>query len=499
MILLSSTNILEMKNISKSFGATHALRNIEFELKKGEVHALLGENGAGKSTLIKVLGGIHNPDTGEILINGNLVNIDSVKKARELGIGIIHQEIMLVPHLSIMDNLFLGREIINTIGVKNSKEMENQAKKMLETIGLNINVHKRVEELNIAQQQMIEIAKAISFDAKILVMDEPTSSLSEEEVQKLFDLIKLLKSKEVSIIYISHRLDELFAVSDRITVIRDGSYIDTVLTQNINSAQLVSMMVGRNLENFYVRDNTVKEDIVLSVNKLTSFGVFSDVTFEVKAGEILGFSGLVGAGRSEIMDAIFGASSFDSGEIHLLQNNVKFRKPIDAIKAGIAMVTEDRKKQGLNLIGTVGFNITLASLDNYLNQFLIDEKKRQSIISKYIEKLRIKTQNEQSKVGSLSGGNQQKVVIAKWLATNPKLLILDEPTRGVDVGARQEIYRVINDLAKEGLAIIMVSSDLPEVINMCDRVCVVKDGSIVTTLNKESLTQETIMRYATGG
>lgn len=497
--MLSSTNILEMKNISKSFGATHALRNIEFELKKGEVHALLGENGAGKSTLIKVLGGIHNPDTGEILINGNLVNIDSVKKARELGIGIIHQEIMLVPHLSIMDNLFLGREIINTIGVKNSKEMENQAKKMLETIGLNINVHKRVEELNIAQQQMIEIAKAISFDAKILVMDEPTSSLSEEEVQKLFDLIKLLKSKEVSIIYISHRLDELFAVSDRITVIRDGSYIDTVLTQNINSAQLVSMMVGRNLENFYVRDNTVKEDIVLSVNKLTSFGVFSDVTFEVKAGEILGFSGLVGAGRSEIMDAIFGASSFDSGEIHLLQNNVKFRKPIDAIKAGIAMVTEDRKKQGLNLIGTVGFNITLASLDNYLNQFLIDEKKRQSIISKYIEKLRIKTQNEQSKVGSLSGGNQQKVVIAKWLATNPKLLILDEPTRGVDVGARQEIYRVINDLAKEGLAIIMVSSDLPEVINMCDRVCVVKDGSIVTTLNKESLTQETIMRYATGG
>lgn len=497
--MLSSTNILEMKNISKSFGATHALRNIEFELKKGEVHALLGENGAGKSTLIKVLGGIHNPDTGEILINGNLVNIDSVKKARELGIGIIHQEIMLVPHLSIMDNLFLGREIINTIGVKNSKEMENQAKKMLETIGLNINVHKRVEELNIAQQQMIEIAKAISFDAKILVMDEPTSSLSEEEVQKLFDLIKLLKSKEVSIIYISHRLDELFAVSDRITVIRDGSYIDTVLTQNINSAQLVSMMVGRNLENFYVRDNTVKEDIVLSVNKLTSFGVFNDVTFEVKAGEILGFSGLVGAGRSEIMDAIFGASSFDSGEIHLLQNNVKFRKPIDAIKAGIAMVPEDRKKQGLNLIGTVGFNITLASLDNYLNQFLIDEKKRQSIISKYIEKLRIKTQNEQSKVGSLSGGNQQKVVIAKWLATNPKLLILDEPTRGVDVGARQEIYRVINDLAKEGLAIIMVSSDLPEVINMCDRVCVVKDGSIVTTLNKESLTQETIMRYATGG
>ena len=497
--MLSSTNILEMKSISKSFGATHALRNIEFELKKGEVHALLGENGAGKSTLIKVLGGIHNPDTGEILINGNLVNIDSVKKARELGIGIIHQEIMLVPHLSIMDNLFLGREIINTIGVKNSKEMENQAKKMLETIGLNINVHKRVEELNIAQQQMIEIAKAISFDAKILVMDEPTSSLSEEEVQKLFDLIKLLKSKEVSIIYISHRLDELFAVSDRITVIRDGSYIDTVLTQNINSAQLVSMMVGRNLENFYVRDNTVKEDIVLSVNKLTSFGVFNDVTFEVKAGEILGFSGLVGAGRSEIMDAIFGASSFDSGEIHLLQNNVKFRKPIDAIKAGIAMVPEDRKKQGLNLIGTVGFNITLASLDNYRNQFLIDEKKRQSIISKYIKKLRIKTQNEQSKVGSLSGGNQQKVVIAKWLATNPKLLILDEPTRGVDVGARQEIYRVINDLAKEGLAIIMVSSDLPEVINMCDRVCVVKDGSIVTTLNKESLTQETIMRHATGG
>ncbi|MGV3084878.1 sugar ABC transporter ATP-binding protein [Enterococcus dispar] len=496
---MSTEEVLKMTDISKHFGGTKALDGIHFSLKKGEIHALLGENGAGKSTLIKVLGGIHQPDRGEIFINGEQEIIDGINKARELGIGVIHQEIVLVPHLSIVDNLFLGREISGQFGIKNQKEMRKKAQEMIAAIGLKMDVDKRVGELNIAQQQMLEIVKAISFNVKILVMDEPTSSLSEEEVQKLFEIIEILKQKDVSIIYISHRLDELFAISNRITVIRDGSYVGTKETKTTNSKELVSMMVGRNLESFYVKDDTKREEVVLAVSKLSKNGTFNNISFDVHKGEILGFSGLVGAGRSEIMDAIFGVTSFDSGQIKLNDKIVHFKNPEQAIDAGIAMVPEDRKKQGLVLIKSVGFNMTLASIEHYKKGVLISERKRLAVIQDYINKLHVKTASIETEVGSLSGGNQQKVVIGKWLATQPQLLILDEPTRGVDVAARQEIYGVINELAKDGLAIIMISSDLPEIVNMCDKVCVVREGNLVEKLTKDEITQENIMRYATGG
>lgn len=491
--------ILEMRDIVKEFPGNRALNNIHFDLKRGEVHALLGENGAGKSTLIKVLGGIHQPNAGEILIDGQGVTIGSVNQARNLGIGIIHQEIVLVPELSIMENLFLGREIVTGLGLKNIARMKDKAREMLETIDLAIDVDTPVGKLSIAQQQMIEIAKAVSFNVKILVMDEPTSSLSEDEVQTLFDIVRKLKRQGVSIIYISHRMAELFAISDRITVIRDGEYIGTRETSKTSNAELVKMMVGRSLEQFYVKDNLVKKEELLHVSNLNKAGVFHDVSFEVHRGEILGFAGLVGSGRSDIMAAIFGAEKFNTGEIFVNGQKVRFSSPSQAIQAGIAFVPEDRKKQGLVLSQSVSFNLTLASLDRYRKGVYIREDKRLEDVDKYVNSLRIKTATVDSAADSLSGGNQQKVVIGKWLATRPKILILDEPTRGVDVGARRDIYAAINEMAKSGLAIILVSSDLPEIINMADRVCVVREGKIVKQIKGDDINQETIMQYATGG
>ncbi|CAM4180969.1 MAG: sugar ABC transporter ATP-binding protein [Paenibacillus macerans] len=493
-------NLLEMRGIAKSFGGTHALKGIDFELKAGEIHALLGENGAGKSTLIKILGGIHKPDRGQIFIGGEPADIDSVQSARAYGIGIIHQEIVLVPYLSVAENIFLGREPVNKWGFKDEKRMKAEANRMIEQLGLNIDVTTLVGELTVAQQQLIEIVKAISFNVKILVMDEPTSSLSDEEVGRLFVTMEKLRRQNVGIIYISHRLEELFKMADRITVIRDGGYVGTKRTSDTNTEDLVAMMVGRELESFYTRTYSVRDQEVLRVEGLYREGVFEDVSFRVRKGEILGFSGLVGAGRSELMQTIFGAYRHNRGRIYLNGGEVSFKNCSQAIAKGIAMVPEDRKDQGLVLENSVGFNLTLTNLDQLMgSRFLISEKKRSEQIGKYVSGLNIKTASADIEVSSLSGGNQQKVVIAKWLATNPQLLILDEPTRGVDVGAKSEIYAIINRLANEGLAIIMVSSDLPEIINMCDSVCVMRSGKLVAQLNREELSQENIMRYATGG
>ncbi|MED4956408.1 sugar ABC transporter ATP-binding protein [Paenibacillus macerans] len=493
-------NLLEMRGIAKSFGGTHALKGIDFELKAGEIHALLGENGAGKSTLIKILGGIHKPDRGQIFIGGEPADIDSVQSARAYGIGIIHQEIVLVPYLSVAENIFLGREPVNKWGFKDEKRMKAEANRMIEQLGLNIDVTTLVGELTVAQQQLIEIVKAISFNVKILVMDEPTSSLSDEEVGRLFVTMEKLRRQNVGIIYISHRLEELFKMADRITVIRDGGYVGTKRTSDTNTEDLVAMMVGRELESFYTRTYSVRDQEVLRVEGLSREGVFEDVSFRVRKGEILGFSGLVGAGRSELMQTIFGAYRHNRGRIYLNGGEVSFKNCSQAIAKGIAMVPEDRKDQGLVLENSVGFNLTLTNLDQLMgSRFLISEKKRSEQIGKYVSDLNIKTASADIEVSSLSGGNQQKVVIAKWLATNPQLLILDEPTRGVDVGAKSEIYAIINRLANEGLAIIMVSSDLPEIINMCDSVCVMRSGKLVAQLNREELSQENIMRYATGG
>ncbi len=491
--------VLEMKNIIKSFGNTHALVDINFELELGEVHALLGENGAGKSTLIKVLGGIHQPDSGTIAINDSLVKMQNVQAAQTAGIGIIHQEIVLVPNLSVAENIFLGREITNKLGLKDTNEINKQATEMVRDLGIDIDVTKPVYQLSIAQQQMVEIVKAISFHVKILVMDEPTSSLSNEEVEKLYATIERLKQNQVSIIYISHRMEEIFRISDRVTVIRDGLFIGTVRTKETNVNELVSMMVGRSLQKYYTRTYSMKEQEVLKVENLTKKGVFEDINFTVRQGEILGFSGLVGAGRSEIMTAIFGGFGYDSGSICLNGELVSFRNSGQAIGHGVAMVPEDRKKQGLVLINSVGYNITLSSLKYIMTGPLISQSKRQKVIDKYISELNVKAASPNIAVSSLSGGNQQKVVLAKWLATKPKLLILDEPTRGVDVGAKSEIYAIMNKLANEGMAIVLISSELPEIINMCDNVCVVRNGRIVGRLSGNELEQENIMKYATGG
>lgn len=491
--------VLEMEQISKSFGATQALSNISFSLEEGEIHALLGENGAGKSTLIKVLGGIHQPDTGIIKIDGKEMKMAGVQEAQAAGIGIIHQEIVLVPYLSVTENIFLGRELKTKIGTKDMKRMNRQAKEMTERLGLYVDVTTPVGKLSIAQQQMAEIVKAISFHVKILVMDEPTSSLSDEEVEKLFETMRKLKEQKVSIIYISHRMEELYAVTDKITVMRDGTYVGTVRTKETNTDELVSMMVGRSLTNYYTRTYNQLEKELLRVEHLTKKGVFSDVSFSVRAGEILGFSGLVGAGRSEIMQAVFGADPYDSGEIFLDGEPVRFKNSGDAIAKGVAMVPEDRKKQGLTLINSVGFNITLASLDTVRKGMLLSEEKKNQVIGTYMDELNIKAASKDISAASLSGGNQQKVVLAKWLAASPKVLILDEPTRGVDIGAKAEIYAIINRLAKNGMAVILISSELPEIMNMCDNVCVVRSGKIVGRLTKEELNQEQIMHYATGG
>ena len=491
--------ILRMENIDKVFGTTYALRNINFELEHAEVHALLGENGAGKSTLIKILGGIHQPNAGRILIHGTEVKMTGILEARAHGIGIIHQEIVLVPYLTVAENIFLGREPKTKLGFVDKKKMNAEASRMVSALGLDIDVTTMLDNLTIAQQQMVEIVKAISFNVKILVMDEPTSSLFDEEVEKLFETIERLKKDGVSIIYISHRMEEIFRISDRVTVIRDGTYVGTRLTKETNAGELVSMMVGRTLESFYTRTYNQPGAPVLEVKGLSKYGVFHNVSFTAYAGEILGFSGLVGAGRSEIMTAIFGADSYDSGEIYL--NGIKFKSksPIQSIEQGISLVPEDRKKQGLVLINTCSFNMVLSSLKYLMNGIFKSKKKISAVYNEYSQKMHIKAASPEIEVGSLSGGNQQKVVLGKWLATKPRVLILDEPTRGVDVGAKQEIYTIINDLAKEGLAIIMISSELPEIINMCDRVCVVHNGSITACLERNRLTQETIMYYATGG
>lgn len=492
--------VLEMIGIKKSFSGIYALSGIDFSLELGEVHALLGENGAGKSTLIKVLGGIHQPDSGSIRINGKEVKIRNVPEARENGIGIIHQEIVLVPYLTVAQNLFLGREIAKG-GRINMKETVQMAQEMINALGVNIRADEMVENLTIAQQQMVEIVKAVSFNGNIIVMDEPTSSLSNEEVEQLFEIIARLKEKKVSIIYISHRMEELFRISDRVTVIRDGVYVGTRKTCETNPNELVAMMVGRDLQNFYAREynDLSKAPVALEVKNLTSEGSFKDVSFQVRKGEILGFAGLVGAGRSETMESVFGAREYQSGEIYLNGKKQNFKNPMQALKAGLAMVPEDRKKQGLILENSVAFNLTLASLHFYMNGVAISEKKRHVVIDEFFKKLKIKAASPDIEAGSLSGGNQQKVVLGKWLATKPDVLILDEPTRGVDVNAKYEIYLTINELAKQGIAIIMISSELPEIINMCDNVCIMRSGRLVGKLCREELSQEEIMKYAAGG
>jgi len=491
--------VLEMKNIHKRFPGVYALKDVHFELKAGEVHGLLGENGAGKSTLMKVLGGIYNVDEGEIYIDGQKVTIRDVKDSQKLGVSIIHQELVLVPYMSVAENIFSGREPTDKFGLLKKDVMLSEAQKLLDAFNLGIEASKLVIELNIAQQQMVEVARAISFNSKILVMDEPTSSLTEKEVKFLFETIANLKAKGVGIIYISHRMSELFQITDRITVMRDGKYIGTKVTKQTNVDELISMMVGRELTGYYHRTPHQPGEPILEARNLTRSGVFNNVSFSLRKGEILGFSGLVGAGRSEIMKGIFGLDPIDSGEMYVNGKKVEIKSPQDAMDLGIALVPENRKDEGLILKGDVGFNITLRVLEQFIRFISVNKRKENDIISTYINRLGIKTPGRHQLISNLSGGNQQKVVIAKWLAANPTILILDEPTRGIDVGAKAEIYLMMDRLTQEGVSIIMISSELPEVINMSDRVVVINHGSIAGILERDEFSQEKIMHLATGG
>lgn len=493
---MNETVLLQMKNIHKSFPGVKALQAVDLELCAGEVHALLGENGAGKSTLIKVLGGIYTAEEGEIFIDGQKVQIDSVNTSHLHGISIIHQELVLVPHMTVAENIFLGREPGRGVIIDHDT-MEKEAQQLLDTYHMNISAASLVKDLTIAQQQMAEIVKAISYDSRILVMDEPTSSISDKEVEFLFQTMRVLTAKGVGIIYISHKMDELEQICDRVTVLRDGTYVGTEVVKETTRDKLIAMMVGRELTKYYTRDYLEPGEVILKCENIADGKMVKGASFELRKGEIIGFAGLVGAGRSETMKCIFGLTPNASGAVYVEGKKVKIKSPIDAMKFGIALVPEDRKLEGLYKVQSVRFNSTIEVLKSFIRGIWVDNKEEENITQTYIDMMDTKTPSQEQLIGNLSGGNQQKVMIGRWLATSPEILILDEPTRGVDVGAKSEIYAIMNELVKQGVSIIMISSELPEILNMSDRVYVMCDGRMTGCFShEECVTQEQIMKLA---
>ena len=492
--------MIEMTGITKAFSGNVVLRDVEFSLADGEIHALMGENGAGKSTMMKILTGIYTRDAGEVKVDGVPVNFQSPKEAENLGIAVIHQELNILPHLSVAENLFLGKEkTIGRTGILKTRQMNKEATDILAKLGLHIDVRQPAGTLSVGKQQIIEIAKAINSNAKYIVMDEPTAALTDREIETLFVTIRELKAKGISFVYISHRMEEIFAICDRITILRDGEYVGVREIAKTTFDEIVQMMVGRELgERFPSRKCAIGE-VQLEVKNLSNKGTFEDINFSVRKGEVLAVAGLMGAGRTEVAQTIFGYRSKSSGEVLINGEKVSITNPIQAMKHGIAFVTEDRKTEGLVLDFSIKDNMMLTSLQNISKAGVIQKKKEDEETAKYIEQLKVRCAGAEQSVGSLSGGNQQKVVIAKWLSTSPDVLILDEPTRGVDIGAKKEIYTIINQLAEQGVAILMISSELPEVIGMADRVLVMHEGKQTAILSKGQLTQETIMHYATGG
>lgn len=492
---MSTDILLTMKNIHKSFPGVYALNSVDFQLKAGEVHALLGENGAGKSTLIKVLAGIYTADQGEIIIEGKKAVIDSVRAAQQNGIAVIHQELVLVPYMTVAENIFLGREPVVGKFV-NTARMNREAQELLDMYDMRIDAETTVGKLTIAQQQMVEIVKAISYNSKILVMDEPTSSISDKEVNFLFETMRALTKKGVGIIYISHKMSELEQICDRVTVMRDGTYVGTEAVKETTKDKLISMMVGRELTNYYIRDYAEPGEVVLKCDHISDGKMAKDASFELRKGEIVGFSGLVGAGRSEVMKCIFGLSREATGDIYIEGRKVAIKSPGDAMKHGIALVPEDRKFEGIYKVQNIRFNTTIEVLNQFIKGIFVDHEKEETITQKYIDMMSTKTPSQEQLIGNLSGGNQQKVMVGRWLATAPKILILDEPTRGIDVGAKSEIYAIMNQLAKEGMSILMISSELPEIINMSDRIYVMCNGRVTGCLDHGEVTQEKIMELA---
>ena len=497
---MNKTPVVEMKNIHKSFFNVQVLKGVDFDLIPGEIHALMGENGAGKSTLMKILTGIHKSNSGEILYKGEIVEYHSPKEAEKAGIAVIHQELNIIPYLTVAENMFLGKELKRQpFGILKTKEMNEKTKENLNRLGIDIDPQKEAGELSVGQQQMIEIARAIAAETEVLIMDEPTAALTDREIETLFTVINQLRREGVAIIYISHRMEEIFRMCDRITVLRDGQSIGTKITSETDFEEIVKMMVGRELgERFPERTAEIGGDRFV-VEDLSLEGIFNNISFNVRKGEILGVAGLMGAGRTEIMETIFGARKKKSGRIYMDGKELNIRKPHQAIAAGIGFITEDRKDEGLVLGLTVRENLAIPNLKKLSKSAVIQKQKEKQWTEEMIQKLRIKTSGPEQEVKSLSGGNQQKVVFGKWLGTEPKLLILDEPTRGVDVGAKKEIYSIMNELTEKGFSIIMVSSELPEILGMSDRVMVIHEGKLSAILDKKEASQEKIMEAATGG
>lgn len=490
---------VKMTGITKSFGNNSVLRGVDFDIRPGEVHALMGENGAGKSTLMNILTGLHKADDGKISINNEERLFTNPKEAEEQGVSFIHQEMNTWSDMTVLENLFIGKEIKNSLGWINTKEMKALANQTFNELGIQLDLNRDAGTLSVGQQQMIEIAKSLMTNAEVIIMDEPTAALTEREIDVLFKIINNLKTRNVSIIYISHRMEEIFKISDRITVMRDGVSVDTKNTHETHNDEIVRMMVGRDLEDYYPKKNAKIGGVVFEAKQLGQTNVFKDISFQVKSGEIVGFSGLMGAGRTEVMRSIFGIDALDEGDLYLDGTRIHIKKPSDAIRQGLGFLTENRKDEGLILDYSIRDNISLPSIDGFKKNLLIDTKAEEEFTEMLVKRLNIKSMSQEDPTSSLSGGNQQKVVLAKWVGIGSKVLILDEPTRGVDVGAKREIYQLMNELAERGLAIIMVSSDLPEILGVSDRVIVIHEGKLAGELPKEEATEEKIMTLATGG
>ncbi len=494
-----SESIVRMQGIDKHFPGVHALKKCDFELQAGEVHALVGENGAGKSTIMKILTGVFKKDEGTIYYKGKEVDITNTKEAQKLGISIIHQELNLMPDLTVAENIFIGREMIKGGIFCDNNKLNKATEVLLNSMKVKIAPTTRVDSLTVAQQQMVEIAKALSFDSEVLIMDEPTAALTESEIDELFIIIKELRAKGVGIVYISHRMNELKRICDRVTVMRDGEYISTNNMDDITIDEIIKMMVGREIFVEVVELNKKKEhEVVLEVKSLNRGRHVKDVNFHLRRGEILGFAGLMGAGRTEVARCIFGADKLESGQIILNGKEVKIKSPKEAVKKGVGYLSEDRKRFGLVLGLDVESNVAMSSMSNFINKFgFLKPNKISKNSEKYVESLSIKTPSGTQLVKNLSGGNQQKVVMGKWLTKNCDILIFDEPTRGIDVGAKSEIYKLLNNLADQGKSIIMISSELEEIIRMSHRVMVMCEGRITGELERHEATQENIMTCAT--
>ena len=490
--------ILKMNGIDKSFPGVHALDHVNLEVRKGEVLALMGENGAGKSTLMKVLTGIYKKDEGSIVYEGKEVEFTNPKDTQEAGIVIVHQELNMMNHLTVAQNIFIGREAMSGKLI-NDKKMNEEAEKLFDKLNIKIDPTEKMGNLTVGKQQMCEIAKAISHDAKVIVFDEPSAALTEAEIEELFKIIRDLRKKQLGIVYISHRMDEIKVITDRVTVMRDGGYVGTLITKECTKDDIINMMVGRVIYEDPKTQSNVPADapVVLKVEHLNAGKMVRDVSFELHKGEILGFSGLMGAGRTETARALFGADPMDSGDIYVNGQKVTIKSPMDAVKCGIGYLSEDRKRYGIVVQKSVAENSTMVDLDNYVNGIFINKKKENDVALKYVKSLKTKTPSVDQLVVNLSGGNQQKVVIAKWLIRNCDILIFDEPTRGIDVGAKSEIYHLMNELAAQGKSIIMISSEMTEILRMSDRIVVMCEGRKTGELDIAEATQENIMHAAT--